>query len=92
MTDKGHGRLEVRTLQSSSALNDYLDWPGVQQVFRLDRKRIILKSGEVQAETVYGITSLSAQRAGAASLQRLVRGHWSIENRSHWVRDVTFGE
>ena len=92
MTNKGHGRLEVRTLQSSSALNDYLDWPGVQQVFRLDRKRIILKSGEVQTETVYGITSLSAQRAGAASLQRLVRGHWSIENRSHWVRDVTFGE
>lgn len=92
MTNKGHGRLEVRILQSSSALNDYLDWPGVQQVFRLDRKRIILKSGEVQTETVYGITSLSAQRAGAASLQRLVRGHWSIENRSHWVRDVTFGE
>jgi predicted transposase YbfD/YdcC len=92
MTDKGHGRLEVRILQTSSVLNDYLNWPGVQQVFRLDRKRIILKTGEVQTETAYGITSLAAHRAGAAPLQGLVRGHWSIENRSHWVRDVTFGE
>jgi len=91
-TDKGHGRLEVRTLQTSSALNDYLDWPGLQQVFRLERKTIILKTGEVRTETVCGLTSLTAQRAGAAQLQGLVRGHWGIENRSYWVRDVTFGE
>ncbi|MEM3470302.1 MAG: ISAs1 family transposase, partial [Thermoproteota archaeon] len=37
-TDKGHGRLEVRTLETSTALNDYLDWPGLKQVFRLHRK------------------------------------------------------
>lgn len=91
-TDKGHGRLEVRTLQTSSALNEYLDWPGVQQVFRLDRKTTILKTGDVRTETVYGITSLSAQRADAAQLLSLARGQWCIENRSHWVRDVTFGE
>lgn len=91
-TDKGHGRLEVRTLQTSSALNDYLDWPGLQQVFHLDRKTITLKTGEVHTETAYGLTSLTAQRAGAAQLQGLVRGHWGIENRSYWVRDVTFGE
>lgn len=90
--DKGHGRLEMRRLQTSSALNDYLDWPGLQQVFRLDRKTIILKTGKVRTQVVYGLTSLSSQRAGANQLLTLIRGQWYIENCSHWVRDVTFGE
>ncbi|MBU0490388.1 MAG: ISAs1 family transposase [Chloroflexi bacterium] len=90
--DKGHGRLERRTLQTSTALQDYLDWPGHQQVFRLDRYTRILKTGARQMETVYGLTSLAPQRAGAADLLALTRGQWGIENRSHWVRDVTLGE
>jgi predicted transposase YbfD/YdcC len=90
--NKGHGRLEYRTLQASTALNEYLDWPGVQQVFRLDRKTIILKTGEVRQKTVYGLTSLPPVRADADQLLQLTRNHWSIENCSHWVRDVTFGE
>lgn len=90
--NKGHGRLEYRTLQASTALNEYLDWPGVQQVFRLERKTIILKTGEVRQEIVYGLTSLPPERASAAQLLHLTRAHWGIENRSHWVRDVTFGE
>jgi predicted transposase YbfD/YdcC len=90
--NKGHGRLEYRTLQASTALNEYLDWPGVHQVFRLARKTIILKTGEVRQETVYGLTSLPPARASAAQLLHLTRAHWGIENRSHWVRDVTFGE
>lgn len=90
--DKGHGRLEVRTLQTSTALNDYLDWPGFQQVFRLDRKTTILKTGDIRTQTVYGLTSLLPQQVDAAQLLALTRGQWSIENRSHWVRDVTFGE
>ncbi len=49
-------------------------------------------SGKHRCETVYGVTSLSPDRADAADLLRLVRGHWSIENRLHWVRDVTFDE
>ncbi len=73
-------------------LNDYVDWPVLQQVFRLDRKTVILKTGEVRQETVYGLTSLSFIRAGADRLLQLTRVHWQIENRSHWVRDVTFGE
>ena len=89
---KGHGRLEYRTLQASVALNEYSDWPGLHQVFRLDRKTIILKTGEVRQETVYGLTSLPRERASAAQLLHLTRAHWGIENRSHWVRDVTFGE
>jgi len=49
--NKGHGRLEYRTAQTSTALNEYLDRPGVHQVFRLDRKTIILKTGEMRQET-----------------------------------------
>ena len=90
--DRGHGRIEVRLLHTSSALQDVLDWPGQQQVFRVDRQTTIVKTGEVRAKTVYGVTSLGASEADAAQLQELVRGQWSIENQSHYVRDVTFGE
>jgi predicted transposase YbfD/YdcC len=41
---------------------------------------------------VYGVTSLPPERATPARLLELVRGHWAIENKSHWVRDVTFDE
>ena len=87
---KVHGRIEVRTIQTCSALNDFLAGPGVQQVFRLDHTTTLLKTQHVRAETVYGVTSLSPRRAGAAILLRTVRGQWSIENRSHWVRDMSF--
>lgn len=90
--EKARGRVEVRTLQTSSALNDYVNWPGVQQVFRLNRKTTILKTGNVRAETVYGLTSVAVPRAGAARLLKATRGQWTIENRSHWIRDVLFGE
>jgi len=90
--NKGHGRLEKRLIQTSTALNDFIIWPGAQQVFRLDRHTVILKTGEVRTDTVYGITSLSPDRADSDRLLKVVRGHWNIENRSHWVRDVTFGE
>jgi predicted transposase YbfD/YdcC len=90
--DKGHGRVEQRTLRTSTELAGFSDWPGLQQVFRLDRKAIIQKSGEVRQDTIYGISSLSPERADAAQLLALNRGHWGIENRGHWVRDVTFGE
>ena len=48
--------------------------------------------GCTTTEVAYAITSLSAQRASAAELLALNRGHWGIENRLHWVRDVVFGE
>ena len=90
--NKGHGRMEYRTLQASVELNDYLNWPGVQQVFRLERRAVILKTGEVRQDTVYGLTSLPPSRADADRLLEITRGYWQIENRSHWVRDVTFDE
>jgi predicted transposase YbfD/YdcC len=90
--DKGHGRHEVRTLECSPALRDYLDWPGVGLVFRRHCERLILKTGLVSHETTYGITSLQAEQAGPIQLETLCRGHWTIENRVHYVRDVTMGE
>jgi predicted transposase YbfD/YdcC len=88
----GHGRLEVRKLQATTALNDYLDWPGVQQVFRLERHRLNKKRGTRTTEIVYGITSLAPAQASPEELLTLVRQHWTIENRVHWVRDVVFDE
>jgi predicted transposase YbfD/YdcC len=90
--DKGHGRREVRTLECSSSLNGYLDWPGVGLVFRRHCERVIVKTGQVSHETTYGITSLRAEQAGPLQLETLCRAHWTVENRVHYVRDVTMGE
>lgn len=79
-------------MTTSDVLAGYLEWPGQRQVFRVERERVRVKTGEVERETVYGVTSLSPERADASRLLTLVREHWHIENRSHWVRDVTFDE
>lgn len=90
--DLGHGRIERRKLQASSALSDHQLWPGLEQVFVIEREVTRQTTGKTSKEEVYGCTSLSKERASAAELLRLVRGHWTIENKSHWVRDVTFDE
>jgi predicted transposase YbfD/YdcC len=90
--NKGHGRLEKRTLTATTDLNDFLarDWEQVAQVFRLERT--VLKKGVWSTSVVYGFTSQSPKQASASRLLELNRGHWGIENRSHWRRDVTLGE
>lgn len=89
-TDKGHGRLEKRTLTSTTSLGDgYLDWPHLGQCFKLVRERTV--GGKTTTETVFGVTSLKRERADATRLLKLVRSHWSVESLFH-VRDVTFGE
>jgi len=90
--DLGHGRIEQRGLQTSNVLAGYSDWPGLAQVFRLERQVIVKKTGEVREEVVTGVTSLAPERAAAARLLALVRGQWHIEHQSPWVRDVTFDE
>jgi predicted transposase YbfD/YdcC len=92
MSEKGHGRLETRTLICGNAHIEDVDWPGVAQVIRRECERIELKSGKVTREVSYALTSLAPSRAGAAMLEALWRGHWTIENRLHYVRDVSFGE
>ena len=91
-TEKGHGRLETRTLISGSAYIEDIDWPGVAQVMCRVCERIELKTGKVTRDVSYGLTSLTPARADAAALEALWRGHWTIENRVHYVRDVSFGE
>jgi predicted transposase YbfD/YdcC len=90
--DKGHGRLDRRELEASPSLADYLDWPGIGQVLKRTCRRVRLRTGEMSEEVTYGITSLSWATTPAATLERLWRGHWAIENRVHYVRDVTLGE
>ncbi len=86
-----HGdRWERRRLWASTALNDYLDWPGLAQVCCVERTR--WHRGKETVELAYAITSLPPERADAARLLEIWRGHWGIENRLHWVRDVVFGE
>jgi predicted transposase YbfD/YdcC len=89
---KGHGRIERRTLESSSGLCAYLSWPGVAQVLRRTCERTIVATGEYSCEVSYGLTDLAPTQAGATQLECVWRGHWTIENCDHYVRDVTLGE
>lgn len=85
--NKGHGRLEVRTLERLTGLNGYLDWPGVAQILR----RTHLRTGHTTGQVRYAITSLTAEQVSPAQLARLWRNHWTVENQVHHVRDVSFG-
>ena len=89
---KGHGRLEHRRVTCTDDLDNYLSWPGVQQVVRRECERRLVKTGQVSYAVSYAVTRLPASIASAAQLEQLWRGHWAIENRVHYVRDVTFGE
>ncbi len=95
-TEKGHGRLETRTLESSWSLCGYAcgysDWPGAKQVLRRTCRRVKTKTGEISEQVTYGLTSLSWEQASAEQLETVWRGHWTIENRVHYVRDVSMGE
>lgn len=91
-SNKGHGRLERRTLTAITDETAYLDWPGVVQVFKIERRSCCLRTGELTEETAYGITSLTAEDASAERLLQLTRGYWGIENGLHYRRDTTLRE
>lgn len=69
-------------------------WPHLRQVGRVERRRTVRPRGQThhEVEVSYAITSLAPERADARRLLGYLRGHWRIENRLHWVRDVTEGE
>ena len=90
--NKGHGRIEQRTLTVSSQLKDFLDWPYLEQVFKLERQFIFPKTGEFQQQVVYGFTSLSREGIAPHRLLALIRSYWGIENGLHYRRDVTLHE
>lgn len=88
--EKRGDRYEVRELTASTALNEWAEWPHLAQVARLVTR--VTKRGATKRETHYLITSLPVEAASPKRLLQLSRGHWGIENRLHWVRDVTFDE
>jgi predicted transposase YbfD/YdcC len=92
MIEKAHGRQTTWRIETTTALNDYLDWPGLQQTFKITRQVVFPKTGETQTTIRYGITSLSPEQADASVLLTFNRNHWGIENNLHWVRDVVFDE
>jgi predicted transposase YbfD/YdcC len=87
-----HGRIEQRTIWTSTRLNEYLDFPGVGQVFAIERQVIEKKTGKTSTEIIYGLTSHTPQTADAARLLAYNRGHWAIENGCHYILDWNWDE
>jgi predicted transposase YbfD/YdcC len=90
--EKSHGRLTTRILTACSLLTESSDWPGLQQVFKIERRSVTTATGELQTDISYGVTSLTAAKASPAHLLKLNRQHWGIENGLHYRRDVTLHE
>ena len=93
--NKGHGRIEQRTLTTSEMLNPYAAWPGLAQVYRLERQFQCLRNGicyRTSCAVEFGITSLTRQKATPERLLEIRRAHWGIETGLHYRRDVTLKE
>jgi predicted transposase YbfD/YdcC len=90
--DLAHGRIEQRSIWTSTRLNDYLDFPGVGQVFLIERHVIEKKTGKTSTEMAFGLTSHTPQTASAARVLAYNRGHWSIENGCHYTLDWNWDE
>ncbi|TDQ04963.1 IS4 family transposase [Labedaea rhizosphaerae] len=95
-TGIGHGRLEQRTLEVLPAPTNLgfpgAGFPGVAQVCQITRYRTNRTTGIRQTHTSFALTSLTPDHTTPAHLTRLLRGHWSIENQLHWIRDTTYRE
>ncbi len=90
--EKSHGRVETRCIKATTSLNAYLDWPGIAQVIQYRYIHKNPNTAEEKTKVSYGITSLTPKEASAERLLKLRRGHWAIENKSHWMRDTQLGE
>jgi len=91
-TPPDHGRIETRKIWTTTALNDYLDFPYVGQAFIIERHCIDKKSAKQSCEIAYGITSQTPQEAGAKKVLATNRGQWSIENSCHYIIDWNYDE
>ena len=94
--DKEHGRIDRRRYWvkdlSDPGWDGYADLYGRRQAIRIERERHVLKTGETSIEVSYALTSLTGEQATPAQLAALIRNHWHIENRLHYVRDFTYDE
>jgi len=88
---RGHGRTAKRVLKATE-IAEGITFPGAVQVLQLTRSVTDRKTGKRRSETVYAVTSMSATDAHPNQIADWLRGHWHIENRLHWVRDVTYPE
>ena len=91
-TETGHGRHEERSVRTTAEIVGKTDFPHVAQVVRVERTVKKVKTGEVSHDISFYITSLPPQEADDSKLGGLIRGHWGIENKLHWIRDVICGE
>jgi predicted transposase YbfD/YdcC len=89
VTNHGHGRRVTRTIKVVQA-PPWIEFHGAVQIAQI--RRTVTRKGRKTVEVVYLITSADARTAPPATLAAWVQGHWGIENRVHWVRDVTYGE
>ena len=90
--EKGHGRIEKRKIQAAPVKETQTNFPYAAQFIKMVRSTTNLKGSNLSQEVAYLVTSLSPEKASAGFLMESVRGHWSIENTLHLVRDVTFDE
>jgi len=90
-TEHGHGRTTTRTLKAAE-IAEGIGFPGAVQMLQLTRTATDDKTGKKHTEVVYAVTTLSVADAKPAQIAAWLRGHWAIENRLHWVRDVTYSE
>ena len=90
--DLAHGRIEKRHVSVLPIYDDFLAWPGARLLLRMERTFTHKTTGQLMHEIDYALCSLDLEQVSAHSLLTLWRGHWLIENRLHYVRDVTFGE
>lgn len=90
-TNTGHGRVERRDIRTADA--NGIDFPHAAQIFQIIRRaKKAGTDGWDHKEIIFGVTALTTDQAGPSDLARHTRNHWSVENKSHYVRDVTFGE
>lgn len=89
--EQGHGRTEKRSLKATEIAAG-IPFPHAMQVLQLTRTVTHRNTGTRHTEVVYAVTSLSATDATPQQVADWLRGHWHIEDRLHWIRDVTYGE
>jgi len=92
ITPPDHGRIETRRIWCSDALNGYLDFPHVAQVFLIEREVFHKKSAKHSMEIAVGLTSQTPAQASPQQVLQVNRGHWTIENSCHYVIDWNFDE
>ena len=87
-----HGRIEIRKIWTTTALNGYLNFPHLGQAFVIQRECTRKKTGQSSSDIAYGITSRSPEQADPQRLLATNRGHWCIENSCHYILDWNYDE